>query len=68
MGTRIVHTETNGSNKVVVKYTSEIQEYVCILYKDDVMVRDSDYFTDDKQDAIDTAKCMVKDGSISHAE
>lgn len=43
-----------------VYYESGNQEYRVALYKDGVHRYAADYFTDDKQDALDTAEAMLK--------
>ena len=46
--------------KVKTVYNPDYQEYVDKLYVDGKYQPDADYFTDDKQDASDTAKAMKR--------
>lgn len=45
---------------VQVKYNSDIKEYYCVLTVNGVRQSDSTYYTDDKQDALGTAKAMLE--------
>ena len=57
---RRVHVEENGDIRAIVYWCNEWQEFVVRLIEhDEYMPTAFDYFTDDKQDAIDTAKVMV---------
>ena len=59
---RLIHIETNGPRSVMVYRESSLNEYVC-RFSDATGKPGSnvgDYFTDDKQDALDTAKAMLR--------
>lgn len=58
---RLLDTQTNGRFTVKVFYNAENAEYVCRLFKDGVAYEPADYFTDDKQDAMDSAKRMLRE-------
>lgn len=44
--------------KVRVFWNASVSEYRVRLYENDILYPHADYFTDDKQDAIDTARAM----------
>jgi hypothetical protein len=44
---------------VKIYFNSEYREYVCRLFIDNKEQKDAAYFTDDKDDANDTAKLML---------
>ena len=60
MSLRKIHTETRGARVVKVYRDSEWSEFRCRLYVAGVLRPEADYFTWDKDDAIDTAKAMVR--------
>lgn len=43
---------------VLVVWDTEYQEFICEVYEAGEHLEELDYFTDDKQDALDTAKVM----------
>lgn len=51
----------NTSVKAKVYYISETGEYLVRLYIGNRLIEDADYFTDDHDDAIATAKAMVEE-------
>ena len=59
---RLIHTEKNGLQSVKVYRLSETDEYVCRPGNATGKPGSNagDYFTDDKQDALDTAKAMLR--------
>lgn len=58
MPKRRVHVEVNGARMVKVFYFPDLSEYVARLYIAGELYIPADYFTGDKQDAIDTARAM----------
>lgn len=50
---------THTVNKVVIK-RNEYDEFVCKAYVNNIRYPPADYFTNDKQDAIETAKSMIQ--------
>jgi hypothetical protein len=51
----------NGETRlVVVRYVSKYEEYVCRVIDNGTHRPNVGYFTNDRQDAIDTANAMVK--------
>ncbi len=58
---RKIHDATLGNRTVKVYHRPEWNEYVVRLFKDDVLYALSDYFTDDREDAMDTSKAMLKE-------
>ena len=58
---RLVRTVINADNgrKAKVYYRHGWQDYVVKLYVNGNYIAESDYFTDDKEDASDTAFAMV---------
>ncbi len=60
MPLRKIHTETRGARVVKVYRDSEWCEFRCRLYVAGVLQSDADYFTGDRDDALETAKAMVK--------
>lgn len=56
---RLLHIEKNGQRTVKVYRYPAIDEYICRMYVDGTPCVDTDYHTDNKQDALDTAKAMV---------
>ena len=65
MARRRVHSEINGARTVKVFYDPDLSEYVARLYVAGDLYEPADYFTDDKADAIDTAKNMAQDLPMS---
>lgn len=63
---KLLNTEATGKRTAKIYKDSETQEYVVKFYIDGVYQKDADYFTDDKQDALGTAKAgnQVKKESI----
>lgn len=59
---KIIHLEdsTETNRTVLVYFDSETQEYVCKLFVDNKHYEPADYFTNDYEDAIGTAKEMCK--------
>ncbi len=52
--------ETNYENATVkIYFNSEYSEYICRLFIDNTEQKDAAYFTNDKDDANDTAKLML---------
>jgi hypothetical protein len=49
-----------GNIKLVVKKKSSTGEWVVRWFENGKYIEDKSYFTDDKQDAIDTMKDMIK--------
>lgn len=45
---------------IKVYWSASVQEYCCRLYVDGTLYAAADYFTTDKQDALDTAFAMAK--------
>ena len=63
MGLRLIRTETNGTSTVKTKVyrDSECDEYRVKLFIAGVHRTRADYHTDDKGDALATAKVMARD-------
>lgn len=64
MSRRQVHLEEvimgpGQSRKAVVHYDSDLQEYSTVFYVNGDKLAGATYYTDDKQDAIDTGTCHV---------
>lgn len=57
---KLVHSEKSGGNEVKVYWSSADNEYVAKLFKNGKHYEPADYFTDDKNDAMGTAKKMAK--------
>jgi hypothetical protein len=49
----------SGKCSCKVYYDSESEEYTVKSFRNNVLVADADYFTDDRQDAMGTACVMV---------
>ncbi|MCH7605379.1 hypothetical protein IID24_05320 [Patescibacteria group bacterium] len=60
MSLRKIHTETFGARVVKVYIDSTWGEFRCRLYVGGVLRAEADYFTGDKDDALATAKAMVR--------
>jgi hypothetical protein len=58
--TKLVSTQTGGKKTAKVYKDSETGEFVVKFYVDGKYQKDADYHTDDKQDAMDTAKAETK--------
>ncbi len=56
---RLIKRITNGNRHVSVLRNPDYNEYVCQLFIDGEYIEPADYFSNDKQDALDTAKAMV---------
>lgn len=52
---------SEGNRVVRVYWNSNWEEFRCVLNINNKTVKDATYFTNDKQDALDTAKIMVRD-------
>ena len=61
MAKRRVATFNRPSIKTKVFWNSDIEEFQVRLYVGGKLDEESDYFTTDKQDAIDTAEIMCND-------
>jgi len=57
---RLIKTLKNGTHTVKVKYHSAWNEYRVQLDTAGKHIEAADYFTDDKQDALNTAQDMLK--------
>lgn len=57
---RLIHTETQGSTEAKVYWNSSLGEYTVRLFKNGRLDEKADYFTDDKNDAKQTAKRMAR--------
>ena len=57
---KCVHTEQHGERVVRVEYNHNVEEYRCRLFVYGEPRPQADYFTSDRDDAIGTAKRMVK--------
>jgi hypothetical protein len=68
MPLRKIHTETLGARVVKVYRDSDWAQFICMLYVDEVHYSPADYFTGDRDDAIDTAKAMVKPLKVEKRE
>lgn len=55
-----IHTEQHGERIVHVEYNDSFDEYRCRLFVYGESRPQADYFTDDRDDAIGTAKLMAK--------
>ena len=55
-------TKTYGSRTVKTYRDNEWDEYVCRLFLDGDLYAAADYFTNDSQDADDTAEAMLRKG------
>lgn len=60
MAKRRIHAETTGERMVKVFYDSDMGEYIVRLYVNGILYPPADYFTDDRQDAIDTSAAMCR--------
>lgn len=60
MARKRIHTVTEAERTAKVYRDTVWAEFIVRLYETDELVQRADYFTDDKQDAIDTAEQMVK--------
>ena len=62
---RLVHQENGSRGLVRVYHDRDHQEFVCQLWERKALgllhVQGADYFTDDKADAISTARVMARD-------
>jgi len=56
---RLIKTLKNGTHTVQVRYNSEYKEYRVQLSKDGQRIKSSDYYTDNKDDAIFTAEVIL---------
>jgi hypothetical protein len=61
MSTRKIATIANPDNSMnaYVRYNSELQEYKVCFFQGATHLKNSDYFTSDKADAISTARIAV---------
>lgn len=60
---RTIRTFTSFTRTVTVAYNSELNEYRVRLSESGKPQPDADYFTDDKQDAFQTARLMQMMGA-----
>lgn len=60
MSLKRIHVETNGDRTVKVYRDSEWNEYRARLYESGKLYAPADYHTDDRTDAIETAKKMAE--------
>lgn len=49
------------TRRVQIYYNKRNDEYTCILYINDIPYTPATYYTDDKQDAKETARAMEKE-------
>jgi len=61
---RKILVDTKGDIKVQIYYSHQWNEYTVKLYIKGVYQTHSDYFTDDKQDAYDTAQHMLNNTKV----
>jgi hypothetical protein len=67
MSNRKISEHINGNKKAIVRYNNELAEYVVRFYIKSIADNlyhwqtESDYYTDDKLDAIQTAKTCIND-------
>lgn len=54
-----VRHATCQTSRVIVRYNPDTGEYRCRLYLPSGRYEPADYFTDDRADAIGTAKAMI---------
>ena len=56
----IKHIKTITTNTLTgrIHYDTDVNEYIVSIYSDDADYSDADYYTDDRQDAIDTLIAM----------
>jgi hypothetical protein len=52
-------TNPYAADLVTVSYESEFKEYSCRLFVNGIKQSDATYYTDDRQDAIQTAHAMI---------
>lgn len=60
MAYRKIQQAPKGNGRLVLAYSSEWQEYRIRFYIDAEAMPEWDYFTTDKQDALDTFESMTK--------
>lgn len=62
MSRKLIHTESTDDQRVTVKVykDSGTQEYIARVFARGECLRDADYYTDNKDDAIGTARDMLK--------
>ena len=63
MGRRTVQVIREGGAVVRVTYDPDLAEYRCRLCLLGVQVDSADYFTDDEDDALNTARTMARDNA-----
>ena len=56
---KIIKKLRNGNREILVRYHFVWEEYVCELHVNGIHYEPADYYTTDKQDALDTATKMV---------
>ena len=49
----------NGNKQTFIKYNGEWKEYRVLLFIEKKLQKDATYFTDDLEDAVNTAKAMI---------
>jgi hypothetical protein len=59
---RLIETITEGKNVVKVYYEYHLLEYCVKLYVAGKYRKNADSFTDDRDDALSTARVMAKEG------
>lgn len=59
-GERLIDTQVSGNEKTKVYYSAQNAEYRVEYWINGVYQRDADYFTDDKSDALGSAKAMLQ--------
>jgi len=59
--TRLIHVVSSEDKRVVIRVYRNVgvDEYVARLIVDNVLIAAGDYFTDSKQDVMDTAVSML---------
>ncbi len=62
MTKKLIQTTTNGDRIVKVYYDSDWNEYQCRLYLAGKFYGPATYFTNDKEDAIDSSWLMANPG------
>lgn len=59
MARKLITSVHDRNRTVKVYYDSNYDEYVARLYMDGALYAPADYFTDDRDDAIETARLMA---------
>jgi len=58
--TRLITKQTTGNKTAKIYKDSDTGEFIVKFYVDGVYQKDADYFTDDREDALGTAKSEIK--------